>query len=182
MASPKVPSYQTASQRPETEAPSPELQAAPPSSSVTPTMERRPELDFPQVPEPPSQAPAELWSASLPVVAEPISQFARLETPTTDGRRSAEEPGPELEVLLWTPSTILMVVVISSTSVTPQPSPDTLPAVRRLVSWPPEELVSLEEVERISRFRRSDDLVLYQFGAPEVKRGKRDRCHKHPNL
>lgn len=157
MPSPKVPLFQTASPRLVTEVPSPEPQVPQPLSLVTPMTERRPELDFPVEPELPSQEPAEPWSVLLPVVEEPTSPSARPETHTTDGRQREEEHGQELEVLPWTPLTILMVVVTSNTLVTPQLSADTLLAVKRLVSWPPEEPVLLEEVERISRFRRSDD-------------------------
>ena len=96
----KVPSYPTVRLRPETEALSLELQAAQPSSSVTPTTERRPELDFHPEPEEPFQATAEPWLELLLVVEEPTSQFAKLVTHTTDGKQREEEPGQELEVLL----------------------------------------------------------------------------------
>lgn len=62
------------------------------------------------------------------------------------------------------------MVVTSNISVTPRPSADTLHAVKRQVSWPPEEPVSLEEVERISRFRRSDDLEDDQAAQPQLLR------------
>jgi hypothetical protein len=56
----KEPSFPTVRPRPETEALSPELQAPQPSSSVTVMISKRPESDFHQEPEEPSQATAEL--------------------------------------------------------------------------------------------------------------------------
>lgn len=96
----KVPSFQTARPRPEIEVLSQELQVLQLLSLVTLMMVRRPELDFHQEPEEPSQATAEPWLESLLVVEEPTSQFARLVTHTTDGKQREEEHGQELEVLL----------------------------------------------------------------------------------
>lgn len=53
-----------------------------------------------------------------------------------------------------------MVVVTNNISVTPQPSADSPHTVKRSVSSPPEELVSLEEVRKISRFKRNEDDTL----------------------
>jgi hypothetical protein len=97
--SPKVLSFLTAKPRQETEALSQELQVAQPSSLVTLMTAKRPELDFHQEPEEPSQVTAEPWLESLLVVEELTSQFARPVTHTTDGRQREEEHGQELEVL-----------------------------------------------------------------------------------
>ena len=67
---------------------------------VTLMMERKPELDFQVEQEEPFQETAELWSELLLVVEELTNQYAKLETPTINGRQREEEYGQELEVLL----------------------------------------------------------------------------------
>lgn len=94
----KVPLSQTSKERRETEGPSPEHPALPPSSSVTLRMVEKPESDFHLVPERPSCLPAEPWSEFAPVVKEPISHSSRPPTPGTR-LEVRETTGQELEVL-----------------------------------------------------------------------------------
>ena len=95
----RVPLSLTARPRRETEAPSPEHPALPPSSSVMLRMVERLESDFHPVPERPSQLPAELWLVFALVVKELISHSLRLPTPGTR-LEERETTGQELEVLL----------------------------------------------------------------------------------
>lgn len=120
-------------------------------------MERKPESDFPVEQEEPFQETAEPWLELLLEVAELTSQFAKPETHTTDGRQREEEHGQELEVLLWTQSTILMVVVINNTSVTLQLSADMHHTVKRSVLLLPEEQVLLEVARKKPSKLRNDE-------------------------
>ena len=117
---------------------------------------RRPELDFQVEPEEPSQETAELWLVFVLVAAELTSQFAKLETHTTDGKQREEEHGQELEVLLWTQSTIPMVVVTNNISVIPQPSADSHLMELKSVLSPLEELDLLEEETKKSSKPRNE--------------------------
>ena len=92
-------SFPTAKENLEIEDHSPEPQEPPPSSSVTPMTEERPESDSHPEPERPSKAPAELWSESSLEVRELTSHSSR---PPTPGSRpeERERTGQELEVLL----------------------------------------------------------------------------------
>jgi len=135
----------------------PDAQELTPPSSVTPKMAPRPESDFPQAAERPSTETAEPPSESLLVEEETKSQSWRPE-PSTSNIRDSEKDSPLLLVSEWTPLTILTVVVTTSIWVNPEPSTDTPLQVRRSVSLPPEELVSLEVPRRSKTFpkRRSD--------------------------
>jgi hypothetical protein len=126
----------------------PELQEPQPSSLVTLMIIRKPELDFPLEVEEQFLVTAEQWSEYALEVVEPISQSWRLEMLTTQPRQR-EEDGLELEVSLWTQSTIPMVVVINNILDIHQQSADSLLMVKRSVLLLPEEQVLLEEEERI---------------------------------
>merc|ERR1712151_48445 len=77
--------------------PSLELQAPPPSSSVTPRKPTELESDSHLALERPFKVTAELWLASLLVAKEPINPFLRLVLPT--GRTRPRETDGQLCVV-----------------------------------------------------------------------------------
>ena len=91
---------------------------------------------------------AEQWLEYAQVVVELTSLLWKLVMPITQ-LRQREEDGLELEVSLWIPSIIPMVVVINNILVIHLPSVDMHLLVKKSDLLPLEELVLLEEEEKI---------------------------------
>jgi len=137
-----------------------DVQELMPPLSDTLMMELKPESDFPQVPEKPFQASAELPSVSLPVEEETKNQSWKLVFFSTSSRDS-ERDSHKLLVLEWTPSTILTEVVTTSTWVNQEPLADSPQPVKKSVSLPPEELVSSEVLKPSKTFPKRFDSIKY---------------------
>ncbi len=117
-------------------------------------MVKKPELDFQVEPERQLLEHAELWLEFAQEVKEPISHFLRPQTLGTSIKEK-ERTGQELEVLQWIQSNIHMEEVINNILVILQPLEEILQEVAKSVLLPLEELVSSEEVEKLSK-KKSD--------------------------
>lgn len=117
-------------------------------------MVKKPELDFQVEPERQLLEHAELWLEFAQEVKEPISHFLRPQTLGTSIKEK-ERTGQELEVLQWIQLNIHMEEVTNNILVILQPLEEILQEVAKSVLLPLEELVSSEEVEKLSK-KKSD--------------------------
>ena len=117
-------------------------------------MVKKPELDFQVEPERQLLEHAELWLEFAQEVKEPISHFLRPQTLGTSIKEK-ERTGQELEVLQWIQLNIHMEEVTNNILVILQPLEEIHQEVAKSVLLPLEELVSSEEVEKLSK-KKSD--------------------------
>ena len=117
-------------------------------------MVKKPELDFQVEPERQLLEHAELWLEFALEAKEPISHSSRPQTLGTSIKEK-ERTGQELEVLQWIQLNIHMEEVTNNILVILQPLEEILQEVAKSVLLPLEELVSSEEVEKLSK-KKSD--------------------------